>query len=117
MLKPDITCLLFDKDGTILDFYKTWIPINRDMASDAAGGDSDLMNQLLRAGGHDPETDVIAPGSALAGASMHGIAGAWGACRCTGGSGAGSCIGSWGPTICTGLCGDGMYTGFCGAGM
>ena len=73
MLKPDITCLLFDKDGTILDFYKTWIPINRDMASDAAGGDSDLMNQLLRAGGHDPETDVIAPGSALAGASMHGI--------------------------------------------
>ncbi|MGQ0457783.1 MAG: HAD family hydrolase [Hyphomicrobium sp.] len=73
MPQPDITCLLFDKDGTILDFYKTWTPINRDMASEAAGGDAELTRRLLRDGGHDPDTDVIAPGSELAGASMDGI--------------------------------------------
>lgn len=69
-----ITGLLFDKDGTILDFYKTWIPINRAMAVDAAGGDLLLAAELLRAGGHDPETDVIAPGAALSAAGVEGIA-------------------------------------------
>lgn len=73
MAKADISCLLFDKDGTIVEFYRTWIPINRNIAYEAAGGDNDLMRQLLRDGGHDPDTDVIAPGSALAGASIGGI--------------------------------------------
>lgn len=69
-----ITGLLFDKDGTILDFYKTWIPINRAMATDAAGGDPVLAATLLRAGGHDPETDIIAPGAVLSAAGVVGIA-------------------------------------------
>ncbi len=69
-----ITALLFDKDGTILDFYKTWVPINREMARDAAGGDPQLAAELLRAGGHDPETDVIAAGAVLSAAGVEGIA-------------------------------------------
>lgn len=69
-----ITGLLFDKDGTILDFYKTWIPINRAMATDAAGGDPVLAAMLLRAGGHDPDTDVVAPGAVLSAAGVEGIA-------------------------------------------
>lgn len=68
-----ISALLFDKDGTILDFYKTWIPINREMARDAAGGDDVLAAELLRAGGHDPETDIIAPGAVLSAAGVEGI--------------------------------------------
>jgi phosphoglycolate phosphatase len=66
--------LLFDKDGTILDFYKTWIPINRAMATDAARGDPQLAAKLLRAGGHDPETDIVASGTVLSAAGVVGIA-------------------------------------------
>ncbi|MFT3732928.1 MAG: HAD family hydrolase [Hyphomicrobium sp.] len=66
--------LLFDKDGTILDFYKTWIPINRRMALDAAGGDPDVAAELLRASGHDPETDIVKPGALLIGSDVTVIA-------------------------------------------
>jgi len=66
--------LLFDKDGTILDFYRTWIPINRSMALDAAGGDVELAAELLRASGHDPETDIFTPGAVLVGADATGVA-------------------------------------------
>jgi phosphoglycolate phosphatase len=71
-MKP-IKGILFDKDGTILDYWKTWIPINREVALMAASGDRALADQLLRHGGHDPATDRVAPGSILAAASMDGI--------------------------------------------
>ncbi len=71
---PEIKGLLFDKDGTILDFYKTWVPINRAIAVDAAGGDLALAAELLRAGGQDPDTDMIAPGAVLSAAGVVGIA-------------------------------------------
>lgn len=66
--------LLFDKDGTILDFYRTWVPINRMMALDAAGGDADLAAELLRASGHDPDTDFVTPGAVLVGADASELA-------------------------------------------
>ena len=66
--------VLLDKDGTILDYARTWVPINREVALFAAGGDRALADQLLRAGGHDPVTDHVAPGSVLAAAGMDGIA-------------------------------------------
>ncbi|MFN0217634.1 MAG: HAD family hydrolase [Hyphomicrobium sp.] len=69
----EIKGLLFDKDGTVLDFYKTWGPINRDMAFEAAEGDAQLAAEILRAGGHDPETNIVASGGALAAASVEGI--------------------------------------------
>ncbi len=69
-----ITGLLFDKDGTILDFYKTWVPINRKMALEAAGGDIALSAEVLRAAGHDPETDIVTPGAVLAGGGVEVIA-------------------------------------------
>jgi phosphoglycolate phosphatase len=58
--------VLFDKDGTLLDYAKTWLPINHKVALAAAGGDRALANVLLRAGGHDPVTDRITPGTVLA---------------------------------------------------
>lgn len=68
-----ISGLLFDKDGTLLDFYRTWVPINRQMALDAAGNDPELAATLLRAGGHDPDTDVVEPGAVLSAAGVIGI--------------------------------------------
>lgn len=69
--------ILFDKDGTILDYWKTWIPINREVALMAASGDRALANELLRHGGHDPATDRVTPGSVLAAAGMDGIVAAF----------------------------------------
>jgi phosphoglycolate phosphatase len=50
----------------LLDYEKTWLPINHKVALAAAGGDRALADRLLRAGGHDPATDRITPGTVLA---------------------------------------------------
>lgn len=71
---PKIAGLLFDKDGTILDFYKTWVPINRKMALEAAGGDPELARTLLKSGGHDPDSNIIAPGTVLGAGGVEAIA-------------------------------------------
>jgi phosphoglycolate phosphatase len=71
--------ILFDKDGTVVDYWKTWVPINREVALFAAGGDAKLAAELLRHGGHDPETDRITPGTALAAGSVDDIANAFAA--------------------------------------
>lgn len=66
--------LLIDKDGTILDYDRTWVPINRDVAMFAASGDPDLALQLLRAGGQDPDTNRVTPGTPFAAAGIDAIA-------------------------------------------
>jgi phosphoglycolate phosphatase len=66
--------LLFDKDGTLLDYWKTWVPINRMVADYAARGEPQLRDAVLRAGGHDPVTDHVVPGSVLAGGTVDEIA-------------------------------------------
>jgi phosphoglycolate phosphatase len=71
--------ILFDKDGTLLDYWKTWVPINREAALFAAGGDAVLADELLRHGGHDPSTNHVASGSVLAVGSHDEIAAAFAA--------------------------------------
>jgi phosphoglycolate phosphatase len=66
--------ILFDKDGTIIDYWRTWVPINREVALFAARGDAELSAELLRLGGHDPATDRVTPGSVLAAGSVEDIA-------------------------------------------
>lgn len=68
-----IDALLLDKDGTLIDYAKTWVPINREVATYAAKGDRALRDEILRSGGHDPVTDVVAAGSLFAGAGLEGI--------------------------------------------
>lgn len=69
--------ILLDKDGTIVDFWRTWVPINREVALFAARGDQALADRLLRHGGQDPETDRVAAGTVLAAGSVEAIAGAF----------------------------------------
>lgn len=66
--------LLFDKDGTILDFYATWTPLNREVALCAADGDEALADRLLIQGGHDPTTGRLRSGSPLAAGTPEEIA-------------------------------------------
>jgi phosphoglycolate phosphatase len=65
--------ILFDKDGTLIDYERTWVPINREAALFAAQGDKDLADHLLRLGGHDPATDRVTPGTALAAGDFNDI--------------------------------------------
>lgn len=71
--------ILFDKDGTVIDYWRTWVPINREAALYAAGGDKAVADELLRLGGHDPATDRVTPGSALAAGDFNDIAEAFAA--------------------------------------
>jgi phosphoglycolate phosphatase len=74
MASTAIRGVLFDKDGTIIDYWRTWVPINRQVALYAADGDAALADELLRMGGHDPLSDRIVPGSPLAAGDVLDIA-------------------------------------------
>jgi phosphoglycolate phosphatase len=71
--------ILFDKDGTLIDYWRTWVPVNREAALWAARGDAALAAELLRLGGHDPATDRVTPGTPLAAGSFDDIARAFAA--------------------------------------
>jgi phosphoglycolate phosphatase len=62
--------LLFDKDGTLIDFERTWAPINREVARLAAGGDEAGYHQLLDACGYDEASATTRPGSIFAAAGL-----------------------------------------------
>jgi phosphoglycolate phosphatase len=72
-----IAGILFDKDGTLLDYHATWMPLNRQAALMVAGGDAALAQHLLVSTGYDPATDSYVPNSLLVSASNDEIAAAW----------------------------------------
>lgn len=71
--------ILFDKDGTLIDHERTWVP-----AMDAAlaaladwTGDADLSQRYLEAAGHDPQLGRPRPGSLLSGGANDELASLW----------------------------------------
>lgn len=77
MTRPPITAILFDKDGTLLDYHATWAPVNAMAAEFAAGGDAALKQRLLELGGLNPLTGHYRAGSLLAAGNAGEIAAAW----------------------------------------
>lgn len=69
-----ISGILFDKDGTLLDYDKSWEPVNRRCALHAADGDLELADRLLRACGMDTETGETLADSLFAAAAPSEIA-------------------------------------------
>jgi len=69
--------ILFDKDGTLLDFNKTWLPVYRCAAREFAQGDSKLADQLLAQHGFDISNERVIGGSLLATGNNDQIAVAW----------------------------------------
>ena len=67
MTESTIRGVLFDKDGTLLDFDATWPPAYRAMADALAAlaGDPDLAARLLRLGGYGGD-GALDPGSVFA---------------------------------------------------
>jgi phosphoglycolate phosphatase len=58
--------ILFDKDGTLLDFEATWTPVLKRVALEAAAGDARRAALLLRAGGFDSASGRVRGGSVIA---------------------------------------------------
>ena len=69
--------ILFDKDGTLLDYHASWASINERSAAHAAQGDADLQARLLTLGGLDTNTGQYKSGSLLAAGNTTEIARAW----------------------------------------
>jgi|TARA_B110000977_G_C10945391_1_gene442517 phosphoglycolate phosphatase len=58
--------IVFDKDGTLLDFHATWVPRALAAAKAVADGDSGLTSIMLQAAGYDNKTQRVLGGSVLA---------------------------------------------------
>jgi phosphoglycolate phosphatase len=71
--------IVFDKDGTLLDYAATWGPINRAAALVASGGDAAGAARLLALAGGDPSTGHALADSLLAAGTTAEIAAAWAA--------------------------------------
>ena len=72
-----ISGILFDKDGTLLDYHRSWMPANRAAALLAARGDVGLSEQLLSLGGYDLEQERVRSGSVMAAGTAVELASIW----------------------------------------
>jgi len=77
--KTPIRGLLFDKDGTLIDFLQTWAPVYEQAAHHVARGDPRLAEHLLTIGGRDPATKRFRPESPLAAGTNEQITRLWAA--------------------------------------
>ncbi len=69
--------ILFDKDGTLIDYAATWDPANWRAAHFFADGRQDVAEALMAAGGWDRENDRMLPGSPLVAGTVEEIAAIW----------------------------------------
>tara|TARA_R110002110_G_scaffold92543_2_gene241433 strand:+ start:4127 stop:4855 length:729 start_codon:yes stop_codon:yes gene_type:complete len=69
--------VLFDKDGTLFDYYRTWVPILQSAALLAARGDEAMAARLLGACGFDAVTGRVVAGGILAAGNTIELAGLW----------------------------------------
>lgn len=72
-----VHAVLFDKDGTLFDFYKTWGPVTEAAALAVAGGDQAKADHILANSGKDMSTGRYRPGSPIASGSNQQIAQLW----------------------------------------
>ncbi len=69
--------ILFDKDGTLIDFEASWSRVYRDLALDLAKGDAARADAMMVAGGLDPASGRIRAGTVLAAGTTIDIARLW----------------------------------------
>jgi phosphoglycolate phosphatase len=69
--------ILFDKDGTLVDFQATWFAIGDAMALQAAGGDRRRADSLLAAAGYDFERHCFKADSVFAAGTNADIVALW----------------------------------------
>lgn len=72
-----IRAILFDKDGTLIDFRATWLPAYERIVRDLFGADDRMTSMMLSAGGYERESGRIEPTSVLAAGTNLEIAALW----------------------------------------
>jgi phosphoglycolate phosphatase len=73
----EIRAVLFDKDGTLIDFHTTWSVIARELALEAAGGDAERAALLLKEAGYDPALARFRPDSVFAAGTNADVVALW----------------------------------------
>jgi len=69
--------IVFDKDGTLIDFNSTWLPIYRYATLEFANNNQLRADELLNQHGYDPVARRFTGGSLLAAGNTDEIAHAW----------------------------------------
>ena len=69
--------IVFDKDGTLIDFNATWLPTYHFASHELAKGDQILAIELLTQHGYNEKTEKFKSGSLLAAGNNEEIAQAW----------------------------------------
>jgi phosphoglycolate phosphatase len=72
-----IRAVLFDKDGTLIDFRATWLPAYEAIVRRLVDSDEQAADRLLTAGGYDRASGRIDPTSVLAAGTNVEIAALW----------------------------------------
>lgn len=72
-----IRAILFDKDGTLIDFDSTWFTVSWNLAQRAANGDENRARSLLDAGGYDWQTSRFRANSVIAAGTVEDIVELW----------------------------------------
>lgn len=73
----EIRGILFDKDGTLVDFNRTWFGITMELAHMAAKGDETQARALVEAGGYDWEMQKFRGGSVVAAGTINDVVDLW----------------------------------------
>ena len=73
----DIGGVLFDKDGTLIDFNQTWFGIIAALARQASGGNESAARDLIGRGGYDWSEQKFVGGSVVAAGTIEHLVDLW----------------------------------------
>ncbi|MBX6323025.1 MAG: HAD family hydrolase [Rhodospirillaceae bacterium] len=76
-MRAAIRAVLFDKDGTLFDFHRTWVPVYEALACRVAGGPGEAADRLLELAGRDAVSGRIHPESILGAGTLAQLAELW----------------------------------------
>ena len=76
-MKSAIRAIAFDKDGTLLDYHKTWLPSIRCVAANLAQNNTERFEQLMMLGGFNKATGRIDAASPFAQGTALDLARIW----------------------------------------